>query len=74
MKKLVSVFTALVMAGWLVGCAGEEAAPPSTPSTPTAPGAPSMTSAGGEAAGGATEGSGATGGATEGTEGGTDTP
>jgi hypothetical protein len=50
MKKLFSVFTAMVMAGWLVGCAAEEAPAP-TPAPAPATGGPSMTSAGDAPAG-----------------------
>jgi hypothetical protein len=67
MKTAISLFSALLMAGWLVGCAAEESTTPAPTPTPTAtepggsmttaPGAEGgATDAGGEAASGSTEG------------------
>ena len=73
MKKAISLFSAVLMAGWLVGCAAEESTTPAPTSTPTAtePGG-SMTTAPGAEGGTADPAGGAAAGSTEG--GTTETP
>ena len=67
MTKALSLLSALVLAGWIVGCAGEDTTTPAPTPTPTAtePGG-SMTTAPGAESGAADPASGSTeGGTTE---------